>query len=244
MRRLIILFIEFILIVGLVIGIYYANLSKKFEYPQRYNKPIMASQLNLPDQELRNEIIYFLSKELGLYGQEFEVLDIVYLYTDKISGADYILFTLRSPDGRLCQITVSRKFIPYAKWEINPESLSITEPFKSLLGAEVKVPKWMQDLEITPQQLEEYYATHPEVALKGESTFFDEETGKYNLPADWYQTMFVLEIKKDKTIRLIPEAGDKVKAAMVNSYWKADYPVDYIGPGYRQYLYEKIKRKQ
>lgn len=240
MRQLIILFIEFVLIVALVIGIYYTNLSKKFDYPYRYNKPIVASRLDLSDLELRSELIFFLTKELGLYEGEFKILDVVYLYTDKISGADYILVTLRAPDGKLCQITVSRNFLPYAKWELNPKSFSVIEPLQPLLGSEVKVPQWMQDLEITPQQLQKYYAAHPDVASKGEAAFFDEKTGKYNLPADWYQTTFTLEIK-DKGIRLVPETDKKVKTAIVNSYWKADYPTEYLGPGYREYLYKKIK---
>ncbi len=241
MRQLIILFIEFVLIVGLVIGIYYTNLSKKFDYPYRYNKPIMATRLDLSDLELRSELIFFLTKELGLYEGEFEILDVVYLYTDEISGADYILFTLKAPDGRICQITVSRNPFPYAKWEINPASLNVIELPKSLVGSEVKVPKWMRDLEVTPQQLEKYYTSHPYVALKGESAFLDEKTGKYSLPSDWYQTLFTLEIQKDKTMRLISDTGKNLKTTRVDSYWKADYPTQYLGPGYREYLYKKIK---
>lgn len=240
MKQLIILFIEFVLIVALVIGIYYANLSKKFDYPYRYNKPIVATHLDLSDLELRSELIFFLTKELGLYEGEFKILDVVYLYTDKISGADYILVTLEAPDGKLCQITVSRNFLPYAKWELNPKSFSLIEPWEPILGLKVKVPQWMQDLEINPQQLQKYYAAHTDVALKGEAAFFDEKTGKYNLPADWYQTTFTLEIK-DKGIRLVPEIDKKAKTAIVNSYWKADYPTEYLGPGYREYLYKKIR---
>ncbi len=240
MRQLIILFIEFVLIVALVIGIYYTNLFKKFEHPYRYSKPLMATRLDLSDLELRSELIFFLTKELGLYAGEFKILDVVYLYTDKISGADYILVTLKAPDGKLCQITVSRNFLPYAKWEVNPKSFSVIEPLEPILGSEVKVPQWMQDLGVTPQQLNKYYAAHPDVALKGEAAFLDEKTGKYNLPPDWYQTTFTLEIE-DKGIRLVPETDKKAKTAIVNSYWKADYPTEYLGPGYREYLYKKIK---
>lgn len=243
MRQLIILFIEFVLIVALVIGIYYTNLSKKFDYPYRYNKPIMATRFDLSDPELRSELIFFLTKEMGLYEGEFKILDVVYLYTDEISGADYILVTLEAPDGKLCQLTVSRNFLPYAKWELNPKNFSIIEPLEPILGSEVKVPQWMQDLGVTAQQLDKYYVTHPEEALKGETAFFDEKTGKYNLPLDWYQATFTLEIK-DKGIRLIPETDKKAKTAIVNFYWKADYPIEYLGPGYREYLYKKIKEQK
>lgn len=243
MRQLIILFIEFVLIVALVIGIYYTNLSKKFNYPYRYNKPIMATRLDLSDLELRSELIFFLTKEMGLYEGEFKILDVVYLYTDEISGADYILVTLEAPNGKLCQLTVSRNFLPYAKWELNPKSFSVIEPLEPLLGSEVKVPQWMQDLGVTAQQLDKYYVTHPEEALKGETAFFDEKTGKYNLPSDWYQATFTLEIK-DKGIRLIPETDNKAKAAIVNFYWKADYPTEYLGLGYREYLYKKIREQK
>jgi hypothetical protein len=79
------------------------------------------------------------------------------------------------------------------------------------------------------------------MAVKGELAFFDEKAGKYNLPLDWYQTVFTLEIEKDKTARLISDTGKQTKTTAANSYWKVDYPMQYLGPGYREYLYKKIK---
>jgi hypothetical protein len=241
MRQLIILFIEFVLIVGLVIGIYYLNLSKKFGYPYKYKKPIMSTRLDLSDTELRKELIFFLTKELGLYEEEFKIIDVIYLYTDQISGADYILVTLQSPDGKLCQLAVSRNLLPYAKWEVDTKTYRVIEPTKPLVSSETKIPQWMQDLEITPEQVEKYYTSHPDVAKKGETVFLDAKTGKYSLPADWYQSVFTLQIEKDKTMRLISNTSKKIKATAVTSYWKVDYPMQYLGPGYREYLYKKIK---
>jgi len=241
MRQLIILLIEFVLIIGLVIGIYYTNLAKKFNYPQKYNKPLISTRLDLSDAELKKELIYFLTKELGLYEEELKIVDVIYLYTDKISGADYILITLQSPDGKLCQLAVSRNLLPYAKWTLNTKDYRVIEPIKPLSSSETKATQWMQELEITPKQAQKYYASHPDVAVKGESAFFDEKTGKYSLPSDWYQSVFTLQIEKDKTTRLISDTGQKMKTTAVTSYWKVDYPMQYLGPGYREYLYKKIK---
>jgi len=203
----------------------------------------MATRLDLSDLDLRSELVFFLSKELGLYGDEFKILDVVYLYTDKISGADYVLITFKAPDGNLCQITISRNFLPFAKWQLNPETFNVIEPIPPLLGPQTKVPQWMQNLGVTHEQLNQYYITHPDVALKGEAAFFDAKTGKYNLPSDWYESLFALEIK-EKGIRLVPQTEKGAKTTMINSYWKADYPTDYLGSGYREYLYKKIKDRQ
>jgi hypothetical protein len=237
MRQLIILLTEFALIIALVVGIYYFNLSKTVNYPYKYQKPIIATHLDLTDQQLREELTFFLAKELGLYEGEFQILDVVFLYTQELSGADYILVTLRAPNGSLCQITVSRNFLPWARWVLNPKNFSVIEPIKPLIDYAIKVPKGMQDLGVTPEQLGRYYKKHPEVTLKGETAFLDAETGKYNLPSDWYQTVFNLMVEKDKTMRLVPDKGERLKAGMVNSYWKADYPTEYLGLGYREYLY-------
>lgn len=231
------------MILALVIGIYYTNLSKKLDYPYRYNKPIVASRLDLSDLELRSELVFFLTKEMGLYEGEFKILDVVYLYTDEITGADYILVTLEAPDGKLCQLTVSRNFLPWSSWQFNQKNLSIVEPPKTVFPSLLAVPQWMQDLGVTAQQLDKYYLTHPDLAKKGETAFFDEKTEKYNLPSDWYQFTFSLEIK-DKGIRLIPETDKQAKTTLVNFYWKADYPTEYLGPGYREYLYKKISTEK
>lgn len=243
MKQLVILFIEFALIIVIVFGIYYANLSKKAHYLYKYQKPIMATRLDLNDLKLREEIYFFLTKDLGLYTGEFQILDVVSLYTEKITGADYILITLETSDGNLYQITLTRNFLPWAKWEIGSSSFSVIEPLEPLLDHGIKVPKWMQDLGVTKEQLDIYYKKHPEVSLLGEYAFFDEEIGKYKLPSDWHQTIFTLKIEKGRIIQLVPDKEEKLKANIVNSYWQADYPIEYLGLGYREYLYKKIKTK-
>lgn len=244
MKKLIILLIESTLIIGIVIGIYITNRAKKVSYPYCYNKPLIRTRLDLSEQLLKKELVFFLAKELGLYGGSFEILDVVYLYTNDIIGAEYILVTLKAPDGRLCQITVSRKFVPWAKWKFNSKDFSIIEPLRSLLESQFEFPKWMQDLGVTAEQLQNYYEKHPEVAAQGESAFFDKKTGRYSLPSDWYQTLFVLVEEKGKTMRLMPQIQEEVKADIVNSYWRPDYPTEYLGLGYREYLYKKIEESK
>lgn len=241
MKKIIILLIEFALIIGLIISIYVLNLSKKIDYTYTYHKPLLRTQLSLSDYALKEGLLFFLAKELGLYAEELQILDVVYLYTNDITGADYILVTFNTADGRLCQITVSRNFLPWAKWETDPKSFNIIESPKTILESEFPVPKWMQELGVTAEQLRRYYAIHPEVSRAPEESFYDKKTGKFSLPADWYQTLFVLVTEKDKAPRLIPDRGEKVKAEIVDSYWKADYPREYLGLGYREYLYRKIE---
>lgn len=112
MKQLIILIIEFILIIGIVAGIYLANLTKKQNLPYIYQEPVIATRLGLSDTGLREELNFFLTKELGLSGGEFVIIDAVFLSTQELSGADYILITLKAYDGRLFQITVSRNSFP------------------------------------------------------------------------------------------------------------------------------------
>lgn len=244
MRQLVLVILEFALIIAIVAGLYYFNLSKKFGTPYKYQKPLIATRLDLEDEQLKKEIVFFLSKELGLYQGNFEVLDAVFLYTDKVSGADYILITFSGPDGKIYQVSVSRKFLPYAKWEIGSQGITVIQPVKPLASPGVEIPKWMRDLGVTPEQLAKYYAAHPGAFIRGEEAFRDQKTGEYNLPQDWHQTLFAVEIKKDKSTQLVPESGDKPQSPGFSSYWKSDYPVQYVGPGYRQYLYDKVKGRQ
>jgi hypothetical protein len=104
----------------------------------------------------------------------------------------------------------------------------------------------MKELGVTVDEVRQYYKAHPEAILKGEELFFDKETASPRLPADWFKTVrqpdvqYKLLINKNEPARFVP--GIKVEPA--NSLWKPDYPSDYLGPGYRSYLYEKVKENK
>lgn len=241
MRQLLYLLIEFVLIIAVVTGLYFTHFSRKPSEPFVYNKPIIRQQADIDNEELKKELIFFLNKELGLYSGTFEFVDAAFLHTNDLTGADLILVTLRAPDGRLCQLTVSRSSRPGARWQLDREHLKVVEPLTPVLESRQEVPQWMQDLGVTGEQLQMYYAAHPEAAKKGELAFFDPGTGQYSLPADWVQTVFTLVIDKDKTMRLIADSKEKTKKDMADSLWESDYASEYVGMGYREYLYDKVK---
>jgi len=246
MRNIWVLFIEVLLVICLWIGAY--SIYRRSEARRLSHRTFVTSNLYLSNPELEEELIFFLARHLGIYDRNYEIVDVVNLNTRELVGADYILVTLRAPDGRLCQITVSRDRNPWAKWELNPENFEVIEVTESgAAGTQAAV--WMRELGITPEQVDEYCKAHPEIIEETEAAFLDIETGKHRLPADWYQAVKIekslrLEIGRDKTIRLISSMEKEAKARVVNSYWKSDYPEEYLGPGYREYLYRKIKAEQ
>ncbi|HTY45177.1 MAG TPA: hypothetical protein VMD52_04205 [Patescibacteria group bacterium] len=246
MRNVWILFAEVLCIIALWFGVY--TIYQKVQIRRFSHRPLVTDGIYLSDADIEEELIFFLSKKLGIYEQDYQVVDVVNLNTREVTGVDYILVTLRAPDGRLCQVIVSRNSNPWAKWELDPVNFNVVDIVEpdSLAG---QAPQWMQELSITPEQVNAYYKAHPELAQKGEAAFFDAKTGVRQLPADWYQVIkpevtFSLEIGKDKTVRIISSMGEEAKKRVVNAYWKADYPTDYLGGGYREYLFRKLKDSQ
>jgi len=221
----------------------YHNLNKK-RWSDYYSiKPYLK---NLADPILEKEIVFYLSKKLEIYEGEFEILDIVRLDTNEKIGIDYILLTIKTPNGKLCQVTVFKKSYPWAKWEIDPASFNVVEFPESRHSFDVEVPQWMQDyLEITPEQVYEYYKKHPDIDLKNiESIFLDKKTGEFRLPSDWFETVklethYKLIISSTTPVRWKPNVKEKRSGL----YWKPDYPTGYLGAGYREYLYDKIKQE-
>jgi len=234
------LFIVVGLVVGLWLGIYFISIYKEKKSP--VSKSILANDVYLSDAELEKELIFFLAKELGIYQGEFEIVDIVNLSTHEIAGSDYILITTRAPDGKLYQVIVSRGSGIGAKWELSSKNLSPVDLPKYDFGFGRDTPNWMKELGITPEQAFEYFKLHPDMYLKAEHAFLDEKTGRHRLPSDWFQTVkletqYKLWVNKDESVRSVPT----MKEDKIRSLWKADYPTGYLGPGYRAYLYEKIK---
>lgn len=206
----------------------------------------MTKQLHLSDSQIEEELVYFLARQLGIYEGEFQIVDAVNLDTDDIAGTDYILLTLKAPDGKMCQVTISRDAYPWAEWRLNKENLNVVDfslP-SSVFGPEI--PEWMKNLRITPEEVLAYYAAHPDAKEKGEAAFIDDKTKKHRLPSDWYKTVkletaFKLQINKNKPVRFVSSMKEEAAVSALSSFWKTDYPVEYSGPGYRAYLYEKIK---
>jgi len=237
MKKLLLVLAEFFLIIGLWLGVYYI-------YRQRGSgraayQSLMTRRMDLANAELEEELMYFLAKELGIYTGEFEIVDVVNLATHEIAGLDYILVTIKTPDDRLCQVTISRSTFPWSQWELNPGSFNVVEIVQP--GLESQTTKWMQELGITPDEVNAYYQMHPQAALRGDAAFFDNASQTYKLPEDWYQTVIKIEMGEDKTPRIISLTGKEAGFGLLNSYWKPDYPTDYLGPGYREYLFRKIK---
>jgi len=200
-------------------------------------------RLSLANIDLEKELAFFLAKQFGIFEGSFEIVDIVNLNTTGITGTDYLLVTFKAPDGRFCQVSVSRGKGTNSGWEILPESFSVSQ-FSS---SQPIMPVWMKDLGIAPEQLDEYYRAHPEAIALGEKLFRDPQTGGYILPTDWFQTVkpvhkpYAIVLNQNQKVAINPNMVSGTESDMINTYWKADYPSSNIGPGYRAYLYGKVK---
>jgi len=207
------------------------------------NVDFINRRISLSNIDLEKELAFFLAKQFGIFEGSFEIVDIVNLNTTGITGTDYLLVTFKAPDGRFCQVSVARGSGPKAGWEILPESFSVSQ----FASYQPIMPIWMKDLGIAPEQLDEYYRAHPEAIALGERLFRDTQTGGYILPTDWFQTVkpvhkpYSIVLNQEHKITINPNMVTGTQTDMVNSYWKSDYPSDNIGPGYRAYLYGKVK---
>lgn len=209
-------------------------------------QPVIKSRIYLPGADFEEELIFFLARHMGIYEGEFEVIDVVDLEMRNISGVDYILVTFRAPNGNLCQVTIAKDVFPWAQWEIIPESFSVVELPEARIRFTMDTPQWMQALGITPEQVAEYLAEHPDMKIRGESAFLNKKTQRYALPVDWSKSVRKVKplrfsINKNKQIGLSSLMLRKSQIGLLNSYWQPDYPTDYSGPGYRAYLYGKSK---
>jgi len=208
---------------------------------------MMIDNLNAlsPDQE--DTLTFYLTKQLGTYEGSFEIIEVVNLQTRDISGTEYLLVTLRAPNGKFCQVILSRKSLPWAHWQIESGSLKIVDiPQAEYITTTEKDLVWMKELGVTAEEVSRYLAVHPEKALgDAETLFVDQTTGKLTLPRDWWKSVKVgespfrykLEIAKNKTMRFVSD----MKMESSDLFWKIDCPADYLGSGYRGYLFEKSK---
>jgi hypothetical protein len=243
MKRLLLLLLEISLIVSVGLVVYF-NYRDKGKTKTYHKLVIRDGKLHFLNPELEDRLTFYLTRQLGVYEGSFEIVDVVNLGTREITGVGYVLVTVKAPNGRLCQITLSKNLYPWAQWEIAAQNTRVQEAPRSLLPEPGKDMQCMAELGITPQEVREYYLKHPELTWEEtEATFLDKETGMHILPADWKQIAsakprFSLEISKDKSFRFV---SSMVTESTYNSYWKVDYPTAYSGPGYRAYLYDKAE---
>ncbi|MEI6631058.1 MAG: hypothetical protein WCL25_00380 [bacterium] len=246
MKRILVLLLEVALIAAVGLTMYWNYRDKKAVYrPARLI--VNTGRPNFLTRDLEDNLVFFLTKQLGSYEGAFEIIEVVNLGTRELAGVDYVVMTIKAPDGKLCQVALAKNAYPWSKWEVVSEHFKVEEPARALYSSYTKDTEWIQALGITPAQLYEYYIKHPQMTQEElESSFVDKVTGMHVLPDDWRKTVtlspnFSLEQNKEKGFRFIANiAGDN----SYDTYWKVDYPSSYSGPGYRAYLYDKIDQNR
>lgn len=204
----------------------------------------LTDNLNRLSQEQEDKLVFYLTKQMGTYEGSFQIIDVVNLQTRDVGGTEYLLVTLRAPNGKFCQVIVSRKNLPWAQWQVKEESFMFVDiPQAEYVTTDEQDLIWMKELGITPEDVHRYLAAHPEKSVgEAEMLFTDQSTGMYAVPKDFWkiktpQAAYKLEIGKDKTMRFVSE----MRRESSDLFWKVDYPADYLGAGYRGYLFEKVK---
>jgi hypothetical protein len=245
MKRVLVLFLELLFISSLVFAMYWNYRYKKTVYSS--SKLIVNTEkLFFMDKDLEETLVFLLTRQVGAYEGAFEIIGAVNLGAAEMTGANYVVLTIRAPDGKICQIALSKGVYPWSRWRVLEQTLKVSEMISPLYAGSAEDSKWMDELGITAQQLDEYYLKHPQMTQEElKEAFVDKITGLHVLPDDWQGTAganahFKLETGKEKGFRSISNiAGD----ASSDTYWKVDYP-GYVGPGYRSYLYDKINQNR
>jgi len=196
---------------------------------------VASSRGQLLSAEFEEQLVYFLVTKLNIFEGNFEVIDVVNLDVRNFTGSDYVLITLRAPDGRLCQVTAKRQAGRSAQWQFDDKSFSV-----------IGLAKY------EPASIEEDYDLISDLSarLGKEIPFKDQTLSLFKIVSQDNSEFLVFEslppkltvsINKDKKIGLSNQmsAGEGPDAL-----WKPDYPTSYLGPGYRSYLYEKVKGRK
>ncbi len=183
--------------------------------------------------EFEEKMVYFLVTKLNIFEGNFEVIDVVNLNARNFTGNDYILITLRTPDGRFCQVMAKRQIGKSTEWQFDEQSFNV-----------VGLDKY------EPSSMEEYYNRLNELNIgfrkddDGQSLVLLEKSSQdmpellvfENIPS-----ALSLEINKNKKIGLSNQMSE---GGGPDVLWKPDYPTSYLGPGYRAYLYQKVKGRR
>jgi len=244
MKQLIAIVITLILVIAIWLTGYFLY-HRKVNFAALQSK-LLTNRIHLADRDLEEELTFFLARQMGIYEGNFEIIDVVSLEARETAGADYLLVTLRTPDGQLCQVIISRSPLPWAKWEIQPKTFNLLQSPGALAASSDNNKAWMKELGITPQEVQQYFNAHPQAILKGEGIFLNQETGIHRLPEDWFETIKPgpqngkLPINKNEPTHFVPG----MKAESADALWQPDYPSGYLGSGYRSYLYKKVKEEK
>ncbi|MDD5255257.1 MAG: hypothetical protein PHR11_04295 [Candidatus Omnitrophica bacterium] len=247
MKKLFLLLLEGAFLAGVVALAYFNYNQERLSGYQPQRLLMLSDRKHMLGEELEDKLVFYLAKQLGIYEGQFEIVDVVNLGTGEIVGVDYILVTIKISGGKLCQVTLFRQAGPWAQWELDEGSFSMVDLPRSELYTYLDGATWMKELGISAEQISQYMAAHPELSTGAdfEAAFKDKKSGIYTLPSDWWQVVrlesgFKLDVKKEKMMRLIAEG----KQDPGEAYWKVDYASEYSGPGYRAYLYEKVKSER
>ena len=229
--------------IGIVVSILYMR-------PPQYvttsvpTKTLVAAGLDLPALQNNEEFVSFLAQRFGAYGSLVEIVQIVILSTKDITGKDYVLLTLRAPNGKYYQTVISRDAYPWSRWSFDPQTFAEADQIQLDLSRPIIIE------DIIPKEVLTYYQLNSVAQIDQEPP--DEQNKNENVPARrpavsdikkagevGQPAMFKLELGKDKKWRF--NSIPKDTAGETNTYWKVDYPAEYSGGGYRIYLYKKIK---
>lgn len=72
--------------------------------------------------DFEEKLVYFLVTKLNLFEGNFQVINVMGLNVGNLVGQDYILITMRGPDGKIYQVTARRPTGPRAEWEFDESS--------------------------------------------------------------------------------------------------------------------------
>ena len=121
MQRFFISFLILIILAALVSTFYFYQAGVLLSTGQ----DVPSSRSHWLSPEFEAQLVYFLVTKLNIFEGNFEVIDVVILAVHNLTGSDYVLITLRAPDGRLCQVTAKRQAGHSAQWQFDDQSFSV-----------------------------------------------------------------------------------------------------------------------
>lgn len=204
---------------------------------------IMAPSFKTPEKKtgfftprFEEQLMYFLVAKLSIFEGEFQILDAVNLNMQAFTGQDYVLLTLRAPDGTICQVAARRNGTDGA-WEFDEKTFQVI----GLAAYEPAVESDYEQLQSLTAGLEEnrFYSLLesdflqlPDNAVGFLSNGQTELVEFEGVAAPARLGIHITE-KIGFSSQMSAEQG-------ANSLWQRDYP-SFVGPGYRSYLYQKVK---
>ncbi|MDD5347876.1 MAG: hypothetical protein PHT59_04605 [Candidatus Omnitrophica bacterium] len=195
---------------------------------------------NVMSADFEEKLVYFLVTKLNLFEGNFQVINVMGLNVGNLVGQDFVLITLRGPDGNIYQVTARRSTGARADWEFDEGSFhavnlatyvpSSPEEEYGLLGEEGGDPG--------KNKLYAQLAAPGEFLEPGRLAGFEGEGSGLLLQSAEIAGKSNFDLSRNKRVmysnRLVAGPGP-------DAMWVTDYPKDVVGPGYRSYLYQKMK---